>query len=84
MRRTLVQFDAETYRKLRERAFRQERSMSAVVRELVARGLEEDARPKKPAQARGFASVGAGRSKQAGLSPVSENHDAALAKALER
>jgi hypothetical protein len=81
MKRTLVQFDDETYRRLRQAAFRQERSMSSVVRELVARGLEPGGVRRKQARLRDFASVGAGRSKQGGLSPVSERHDEALAAA---
>jgi hypothetical protein len=84
MRRTLVQFDDETYRKLRQRAFRQERSMSSLVREMVAKGLEGDAGGPKRTQVGQFASVGAGRSKQGRLSPVSEKHDEALAAAHKK
>lgn len=79
MKRTLVQFDDVTYRRLRREAFRQERSMSALVRELVARGLDTTANRPKPTRARQLASVAAGRSKQGALAPVSERHDAALA-----
>jgi len=82
MRRTLVQFDEETYRKLRQQAFREHRSLSSLVREAVARGLEREARDKRPAQARELASVAAGRSKQGRLAPVSERHDEALGAAL--
>ena len=81
MRRTLIQFDEQTYQKLRQRAFRQSRSLASVVRELVARGLEGE---RGPARLRQFSSVRAGRSKQGRLSPVSEKHDRALAKALEK
>jgi plasmid stability protein len=84
MKRTLVQFDEDTYRKLRERAFRQERSISAVVRELIAKGLEGDGARKKPTRVSQFLSVGSGRSKQDRLSPVSEKHDEALAVAFEK
>lgn len=84
MRRTLVQLDEDTYRKLRQVAFRQERSISAVVREMVARGLEGDAERKKPTRISQFASVGAGRSKPGRLSPISEKHDEALAAAFEK
>ncbi|OFW14507.1 MAG: hypothetical protein A3H29_03665 [Acidobacteria bacterium RIFCSPLOWO2_02_FULL_67_21] len=38
MRRTLVQFGEDTYRRLRRRAFREERSISALVRDMVATG----------------------------------------------
>lgn len=79
MKRSLVQFDEDTYRRLRQEAFRQERSMSSLVRELVARGLESGGLRRKSPGLRDFASVGSGRSKQGRLSPVSERHDEVLA-----
>jgi plasmid stability protein len=78
-----VQLDDATYRKLRQRAFREERSMSSLVREMVADGLGRSAVRKQPTRITQFASVGAGRSKQGRLSPVSEKHDEALAAAFE-
>lgn len=84
MRRTLVQFDEPTYRRLRDRAFRQQRSMASLVRELVASGLDAaEGRRARPTRVADFASVKAGRSKQGRLSPVSEKHDAALAAAFD-
>ncbi|OFW00622.1 MAG: hypothetical protein A3I61_12665 [Acidobacteria bacterium RIFCSPLOWO2_02_FULL_68_18] len=83
MKRTLVQFDDDTYRRLRERAFRQQRSMSALVRELVAQGLDEAAVRPRPTAIGQMQSVRAGRSRQDRLSPVSERHDQALAAALK-
>jgi len=83
MRRALVQFDEETYHKLRQQAFRQERSISSLVRELIATGLDAGAMRKRPARVSQFSSVRAGRSKQGRLSPVSEKHDEALAAAIE-
>jgi plasmid stability protein len=84
MKRTLVQFDEQTYYKLRQRAFRQERSISSLVREIVARGLEGGAARKRPTRVDQFSSVGAGRSKQRRGSPVSETHDEALTEILEK
>jgi plasmid stability protein len=84
MRRTLVQLDDATYRELRQRAFRQERSMSSLVREMVAKGLEGDAVRERPRRVAQFSSVGAGRSKQGRLSAVSEKHDEAVAAAFEK
>ena len=81
MKRTLIQFDEDTYQKLRNRAFEQEKSISSVVRELVAKGLAPGKR-KKFTRVEQFLSVGAGRSKQGRLSPVSERHDKALAEIL--
>jgi hypothetical protein len=84
MKRTLVQFDEETYRKLRHEAFRQERSISSLVREMVAKGLEGDVVRERPTHVRELLSVRAGRSKQGRLSPISEKHDEALAAAFEK
>lgn len=84
MRRTLVQLDEATYRELRQRAFHQERSMSSLVREMVAKGLEGDAARERPRRVAQFSSVRAGRSKQGRLSPVSEKHDEAVAAAFEK
>ena len=79
MRRTLIQFDEDTYRQLRREAFRQERSLSSLVRELVATSLAGARRRERPTRISQFSSVGAGRSRQGRLAPVSENHDEALA-----
>ena len=78
MKRTLIQLDDETHRRLRQRAFKERRSMAAVVRDLVAAGL--DANPdRRPLRLQQMASVRAGRSKQGRLAPVSKRHDEALA-----
>jgi plasmid stability protein len=79
-----VQFDEETYRRLRQHAFRQERSIAAVVREMVARGLDGDSGREKATRVSQFSSVRAGRSKQGRLSPVSEKHDEALARSFAK
>jgi hypothetical protein len=83
MKRTLIQFDEETYRTLRQHAFRQERSVSSLVRELVTRGLRGGSARPRPRRTSQFASVRAGRSTQGRLSPVSEKHDQALAGAFK-
>jgi hypothetical protein len=77
MKRTLIQFDEDTYNKLRHRAFVEKRSISSVVRELTAKGLEPP-KPKARTRIGQFSSVGAGKSIQGGLAPVSERHDEAL------
>jgi len=84
MRRTLIQFDEGTYRKLRQRAFEQERSISALVREMVVKTLAGNTNQEGPKRARKLLSVGSGRSKQEPLSPVSEQHDEALATILNQ
>jgi len=84
MRRALVQFDEGTYRKLRQEAFQQERSISSLVREMVVEALEGGVKRLKPTRVSEFLSVSAGRSKQGRLSPISERHDKALAKAFDK
>jgi plasmid stability protein len=84
MKRTLVQLDEETYRKLRQLAFRQERSVSSVVREMVVQGLRADAGRNRPTRVNQFSSVRAGRSRQGRLSPISEKHDEVLAAAFDK
>ena len=84
MKRTLVQLDEATYRQLRQRAFREERSVSSLVREMVATGLEGEAARERPRRVAQFSSVRAGRSKQGRLSAVSGKHDEALAAAFEK
>ena len=83
MRRTLVQIDEDTYLKLRQRAFREERSISAVVRELLANGLRSAEGRGKPTSVGQFTSVRVGRSKQRDAA-VSEHHDEALTSAFDR
>jgi len=79
MRRALIQFDEDTYSKLRQTAFDKKQSISAVVREMVDKGLAAG-KGKKYKSARDFSFVGAGASKQRRLSPVSERQDDALAE----
>ena len=83
MKRALIQFDPDTYRRLRQQAFRQERSISSLVREIVANGLEGNA-GRKPTRASQLLSVGAGRSTPGRPAPISEKHDAALAAAFKK
>jgi hypothetical protein len=84
MKRALMQFDEDTYQKLRRKAFREERSISSVVREMVVKGLEDAGGRTAPRRVGQFLSVSAGRSRQGRLSPVSERHDQALTSAFEK
>lgn len=79
MRRTLVQFDEDMYQKLRQRAFDKKQSLASVVRELIAKGLDEGKR-KRYKTLEDFSFVGSGSSRQGRRAPVSERHDAALAE----
>jgi plasmid stability protein len=82
MKRTLVQFDEDTYNTLRRRAFREERSVSSLVREMVDQGLKT-ATAERPSRVGQFSSVAAGRSKKTSSTPVSEAHDEAVAAAFK-
>ncbi len=81
MKRTQIQLDDEMHAALRRLAYEQGRSMASVVRETLAKGFETR-RPRKAASLRSFPFVGAGRSEQKTVSPVSERHDEALAEVL--
>jgi len=83
MRRTQVQLDERTYAMLRRRAYERGCSLSAVVREVLARSLGASAGRRRRRLA-DFGFVKAGRSRQGPLSPVSERHDEALAVAFAR
>lgn len=82
MKRTQIQLDERTYEALRRRAFEKGCSMSSLVRELMARSLGTSTATQQPT-IKDFTFIGAGRSRQGRLSPVSERHDEALAKALK-
>ena len=57
--------------------------MSAIVRETLTGALDVPPRV-RPRTLGDFASVGAGRSRQGALAPVSERHDEALAEAIRK
>ncbi len=82
MKRTQIQLDDETYAAVKRLAYESGRSFSSVVRERLARSF--GGHRKRRTSARQFPFVGAGRSDQRDLSPVSERHDEAIARALLR
>lgn len=81
MKRTQIQLDERTYETLRRRAFEKGCSISALVRELLAHALGTGRVRGRPTM-KDFTFIGAGRSRQGRLSPVSERHDEALVKSL--
>ena len=83
MKRTQIQLDERTYEALRRRAFEKGCSISALVRELLARSLGVGKAKHRP-NIKDFTFIGAGRSRQDRLSPVSERHDEALEEALAK
>ncbi len=83
MKRTQIQLDEEVYELLRHRAFKEKKSIAGVIREIVKGDItQSDYHPSS--SVKDFAFVGAGRSKQGRLRPVSERHDKALEEALEK
>ncbi len=81
MRRTQIQLDEWTYEILRRRAFEKGCSISAYVREVLAYSLGT-AKGKAKHSIKDFSFIGAGKSRQGRLSPVSERHDEALEEVL--
>ena len=82
MKRTQLQLDESTYLALRERAYKEGRSISAVAREILTGALGRR-RAKWRLGEKDFSFVAAGASRQGALAPVSERHDEALAEALD-
>ena len=78
MRRTQIQLDEKTYETLRRRAFEKGCSISSLVRDLLGYSLGTG-KPKQRTSIKDFSFIGAGRSRQGRISPVSERHDEALA-----
>ncbi len=77
MKRTQIQIDEETHAALRRASYEQGRSVSALVRETLSRAY--GGRPQgKPRPRKDFCFIGAGRSAQGNLAPISERHDEAL------
>jgi len=84
VRRTQVQLDEATYDAVRRKSFEERRSIAAVIRELVARSVGTAPARSKLRRLAEFSFIGAGRSKQGRLSPISEKHDEALAQAFRK
>ena len=81
MKRTQIQLDEGTYEALRRKAFERGCSISSYVREVLAYSLGIGAATQKR-KLQDFRFIGAGKSRQGRLAPVSEHHDEALAEAL--
>jgi hypothetical protein len=88
MKRTQLQLEDPVYEALRRRAYESRTSMAGLVREAVKTylGFRPRTAPsaKRPAFVRRPSFIGCIRTKQGALSPVSERHDEALARAYKR
>ncbi len=83
MKRAQIQLEEDLFETLRSRAFREKRSIAAVIRDILKKDTAS-ARYPTPASIQNFRFVAAGRSRQGALKPVSEKHDEALAVAFKK
>ncbi len=83
MKRAQIQIDEEVYELLRNRAFKEKKSIAGVIREIVKKEISQSDRD-RPSSIEHFAFIGVSRSKQGPLKPVSERHDEALEEALKK
>ncbi len=81
MKRAQIQLEEETFEVLRQRAFKEKKSIAGIIRELIHKEIAHPVRGKK-LSVKDFRFVGAGKSRQGYLSPVSERHDQALEEAF--
>ena len=79
MKRAQIQIDEEVYELLRNRAFKEKKSIAGVIREIVKKDISQSDRHRS-SSIKNFTFIGVGRSKQGPLKPVSERHDEALWK----
>lgn len=83
MKRAQIQIDEEVYELLRNRAFKEKKSIAGVIREIVKKDIFQSDRHRS-SSIKDFTFVGIGRSKQDLLKPVSERHDEALEEAFKK
>jgi predicted CopG family antitoxin len=83
MKRAQIQIDEEVYELLRNRAFKEKKSIAEVIREIVRKDISQSGR-QRSSTSKDFRFIGAGRSKQGLLKPVSERHDEALEEVFKK
>ncbi len=76
MKRAQIQLEEETFEILRQRAFEEKKSIAGIIREVIQKEMTLPSR-KKPLPVKEFRFIGAGKSPQGSLAPVSERHDQA-------
>ena len=82
MKRTQLQLDEPTYQILRTRAFEENTSLAALIRQILHQHLRvNDVRARK---LKDYQFIASGTSSQSDLKPVSERHDEALAQDFAR
>jgi predicted CopG family antitoxin len=83
MKRTQIQLDEEVYELLRQRAFKEKKSIAGVIREIVESDISQSDHDRS-FFVKDFTFIGIGRSKQGRLRPVSERHDDVLEEAFQK
>jgi len=83
MKRAQIQLEEETFELLRQRAFQEKKSIAGIIRELIHKEVSLPAR-QKSMSIKDFRFIGAGKSRQGYLKPVSERHDQALEEAFRK
>ncbi|MEW6667766.1 MAG: hypothetical protein AB1512_21365 [Thermodesulfobacteriota bacterium] len=83
MKRTQVQFDEQDYEILRRKAFVERKSIAGLIREIVKKEITQ-AGQTRPSSIKDFSFIGAGKSRQGRLKPVSVLHDEALEEAIRK
>ena len=83
MKRTQIQFDEQDYEVLRRKAFMEKKSIAGLIREIVKKELT-DAGQTRPSSIKDFSFIGAGKSRQGKLRPVSVRHDEALEEEFKK
>ncbi|MBI5585820.1 MAG: hypothetical protein HY892_18570 [Deltaproteobacteria bacterium] len=83
MKRAQIQLEEETFEALRQRAFQEKKSIAGLIRELIDKEMSREIQPKS-LSLKDFRFIGAGKSLQGHLEPVSEKHDQALEEAFRQ
>jgi predicted CopG family antitoxin len=83
MKRAQIQLDEEVYELLRNRAFKEKKSIAGVIREIVRKDISQSDR-RRSSSIKDFRFIGVGRSKQGPLKPVSERHDEVLEEVFNK
>ena len=83
MKRAQIQIDDEVYELLRNRAFKEKKSIAGVIREILKKDIFQSDRH-RPSSIKDFTFIGTGSSKQGPLKPVSERHDEALEEVFNK
>lgn len=83
MKRTQIQFEEQDYEVLRRKAFVEKKSIAGLIREIVKKEIT-DMGHKQRSSIKDFSFIGAGKSRQGRLRPVSVRHDEALEEEFKK